>query len=125
MKEWLRFRKQHQNGWYQKEYRNYSYVVWQHLNMGHLCGYIALKHDDVVNTYQLDCHGGITYEGDLTWIFPDNKRTKFIGFDCNHLGDLAPFVPYVFVDTSLETWRTPEYIEEECRKLIDQIIESR
>lgn len=58
-----------------------------------------------------DCHGGITFSGRF-----NDKKGWFIGFDCAHYGDRSSY--------SYEgVYRDMKYVEEECKRLVDQIIE--
>lgn len=85
-------------------------------------GYVILpkKHElvdkfygDFEEDYDLKVHGGITFSNYLRYVIDlekigfENRYT--LGFDCNHAGDNP-------VDCN------QEYVENECKKLIDQLI---
>lgn len=85
-------------------------------------GYVILpkKHElvdkfygDFEKDYDLKVHGGITFSNYLRYVIDleeigfENRYT--LGFDCNHVGDNP-------IDCN------KEYVENECKKLIDQLI---
>lgn len=94
------------------EYRGYKYRI--ELNTvsilgNYYCGYVdipkghkyhGLDYDEI----PVDCHGGLTYGS-----FEDGIYV--IGFDCAHYMDS--------IDVQNE-----EYCEEECKSIIDQLIEA-
>lgn len=131
MEKWNEFKVNYPKGFYIKEHKGYTFVVYQHQSSGHLNGYVELKpiDEEFLDRNQinnLDCHGGITYQGTLDWIFKTPKST-YIGFDCAHWGDKTPFVDAMlsglFGTSSYEVWRDEAYVEENCKSLIDQLIE--
>ncbi|MFI3605696.1 hypothetical protein [Vagococcus fluvialis] len=96
--------------------------------MGHLCGYIEipinhhlyLKDYDEIEKfydYELPAHGGLTFSGNV-----DNSY--WIGFDCNHSGDLAP----MYRDEGLQfrlpndTYKDMGFVENNIKQIIDYII---
>lgn len=130
MEKWNEFKVNYPKGFYFKEYKGYTFVVYQHQSSGHLNGYVELKpiDEEFLDKNQinnLDCHGGITYQGTLDWIFKTPKST-YIGFDCNHLGDKSPFIDAMLPDWVVnedDVWRDEAYVEENCKSIIDQLIE--
>ena len=131
MEKWNEFKVNYPKGFYLKKYKDYIFVVYQHQSSGHLNGYVELKPIDEEFFDQnqinnLDCHGGITYQGTLDWIFKTPKST-YIGFDCAHCGDKTPFtdamLPGLFATSAYEVWRDEAFVEENCKSLIDQLIE--
>lgn len=130
MEKWHEFKINYPNGFYLKNYKDYNYIVFQHPNSGSLCGFIQLKSIDEVTLEsnpinKLDCHGGITYKGNLKLLF-NNSKDNYIGFDCSHAGDKNPFIDAMLPDWVLnedEVWRDEAYVEENCQHLIDQLIE--
>lgn len=95
-----------------------------------MCGFIQLKPIDEITLEnnlinKLDCHGGITYKGNLNLLF-NNSKDNYIGFDCSHVGDKNPFIDAMLPDWVVnedEVWRDEAYVEENCQHLIDQLIE--
>lgn len=133
MEKWNEFKVNYPQGFYLKEYKGYSFIVFQHPRSGHLNGYVELKPIDEefldeAQINKLDCHGGITYQGTLDWIFEIPKST-YIGFDCAHCGDKTPFADAMLSEflssplDSFEVWRDEAFVEENCKLLIDQLIE--
>ena len=87
-----------------------------------------------LDTY-FNVHGGLTYAGDRA-DYPVESNLWWLGFDCGHYGDGSDW------DIALKYWsdepyiqrraecldsdgviRTKEYVENECKSLVDQIIE--
>lgn len=118
-----------------EQYKGIFYkVVLQ--RFGHRCGYVEIPEDlniseqDFSFDSDLEVHGGITY-AQLEY------GTKVIGFDCAHYMDSAD------VESTMETFtdlndtelmllnytfgdgkvRSLEYVEEQCKNLIDQLLE--
>lgn len=127
MKPWYQFKVEHPDGYYEKEYRDYKYIVFQHPSLGHLNGYIELKEEDYnIDVDNIEVHGGITYKGSLF----GNKTKSYVGFDCAHLGDLCPFPeekmkfinPFISASFEGDVWRTPDFVEENCKNYIDELI---
>lgn len=101
---------------------------------GHRCGYVRLEDTD--NYSDVIVHGGITYD------YTDNTDDgsylpsgHWIGFDCAHISD-APDIAavsdkfnisyaeaeqYAFFDMDGHI-RSTEYVVQECKNLIDQIV---
>ena len=132
------------------EYKGFPCVV-LFMPMGYRCGYVGLlkgnkyckkKYDDI----PVDCHCGLTYSKPGLFGQNDND-TWWIGFDCGHLCDgidIESFEKYYMnelkskaVDTQRAAMlgvyqmyricneypvRTQEYVENECKKIIDQIV---
>ena len=111
MKPWHQFRLENPDGFYTKEYSNHTFVVYQHEISGHLNGYVLLNKDDhIEDTMDIECHGGITFEGNLAEIIPV-QAGNWIGFDCAHKFG---------VDYD-EIWRDPDFVEANCKQIIDQL----
>lgn len=85
-------------------------------------GYVILPDDhelvdkfygDFEKEYDIEVHGGITFSGYLSRIMDlenmDLEEGYVLGFDCNHVGDNP-------VNCN------QGYVENECKKLIDQLI---
>jgi len=68
--------------------------------------------------HSIVCHGGLTFSG---WGDGELRPEGFywLGFDCNHAGDLAPGLPGGPLRD--DVYRDEEYVEGECRKLARQI----
>lgn len=128
MKPWHQFKQENPDGFYAKEYSKHTFVVYQHQTSGHLNGYVLLNPEDhIEDILDIDCHGGITFEDNLAEIIPVQPG-NWIGFDCAHYGDLTPFHNeklaahgFDFGVSYDEVWRDPDFIEENCRMIIDQL----
>ena len=128
MKPWHKFKLENPNGFYAKEYSNHTFVVYQHEISGHLNGYVLLNKDDrVEDIMDIKCHGGITFEGNLAEII-QVQPGNWIGFDCAHYGDLAPFykeklaaLGFDFGVSYDEVWRDQKFVEDNCKQIIDQL----
>jgi len=69
---------------------------------GHLCGYVAVPEDHPWHSRQLpdltgsydDTHGGLTYSAlgneHISWTAGEPDGRWWIGFSCDHIGDLVP-----------------------------------
>lgn len=81
--------------------------------MGHLMGYVYIYSDEE-ECSDLKVHGGVTY------------YYKKIGFDCAHWGDGVPnWADGVLKEqnSTLAPYRNIAYVQEECRKLSQQLYE--
>jgi len=114
------------------------------LKMGHRCGYVAIptdseKYSEDYNSIDIECHGGLTY-GCVDNKYPVETKTPtaWIGFDCAHCWDkrdidlmrelgaddkYIDMMTQMFEDPYAEV-RTAEYCEEECKRIVDQILEA-
>jgi hypothetical protein len=133
-------------------YKDYEYII-SFTSLGHRCGYVAIP-DDVEGSYEdLHCHGGITFEGNdhgFKALLDKPCADLWIGFDAAHSDDLGSFdtalkyfghLPeakrgietlksitedgYRCLQDLGCTHRTYEYMEDQCKYLIDQIIERK
>lgn len=114
----------------------------------HRCGYVGITKDH--SLYGLDydeipviCHGGVTYTSPTLFGHENETDIFWIGFDCAHYNDGKDYEAgrkYFADDTalieSMTRWgeldkqypydqevRTQEYVEEQCRQIVDQLIE--
>ena len=93
----------------------------------HLCGYVVIPKeskyyiDNRRDSYDVKCHGGLTYAGSRK----DLDIEFCIGFDCAESEcDAAIFN---MSSNSIElyegqTYKTVNYVEEECKSIINQLI---
>lgn len=117
------------------------------LSHGYRCGYVGLPknsqyyekdYDDI----PVDCHCGLTYS-DSRLFGQDDRDIWWIGFDCGHCCDgydLEKVKEYFSGDSETmkmlsymrnyhelinkdHDFRTLEYCKEECKKIVDQILE--
>lgn len=105
-------------------YKNFDYYV---LNLRtHPTAYVDVSTSPLkgvlYNHIDISCHGGITYsESTLKTV---DKKGWFIGWDYAHYGD---YMDYGHADVNNmfpnnKKWTTEEIVEE-CKNVIDQIIE--
>ena len=101
------------------------------------CGYVSVTDKEKpYDDYDIDCHGSLTFDGEL----PDYYKPKanyYIGFDCGHLGDGVDYdqaVKYDLIEQSeadhnkkLFSYlddcpvRDLDYVEANCKKIVDQL----
>lgn len=126
-------------------YKNYQYLI-TFMHMGHRCGYVGINkenkfynlshYDDLPD---LDVHGGVTFFDTSDCIIDENliKNScgdKWIGFDAGHYMDkLDKFLaiklfssPNYYLLNNVVIYgeiRSKEYMIQECKNLIDQLVE--
>ena len=86
--------------------------------------------DNVSMDLLFDVHGGITFSGKFSKDVM-NKKGWWIGFDCAHSGDCGDIsimdkehkkMKEKYNLSNRGVVRTKDYVEQECKNLIDQII---
>lgn len=129
-------------------YKSYEYLI-TFADMGHRCGYVAISpnlpdYKDESDYPDYDVHGGITFfdKAHLAEsILGHSCEDKWLGFDCGHYNDLPdiecmksyfnPISEYsleyaISRHTNLlhanSEVRSKEYVEEQCKLLIEQLI---
>lgn len=134
---------------YKKEFTDYLDILKSELdgeeigNRGIMPIFFAAFDDDdrIRMDVYFNVHGGLTYSGDNNGTYPVESNLWWLGFDCGHYGDAKD------LDLVEKYWgnieriqrrleiereyrydldfpvRSKEYVEEECRSLVDQIIE--
>lgn len=136
----------------QGEYKGYTWVIKRNKLLGNLCGYVIVtdlhplyeiaqqKNKDNNDRWypDFDVHGGITFA--QMFSNPEGEKLYIIGFDCAHFNDFWPAMPDRYKDALkklTEEYLTPDhplqlppveyrdmaYVQKECEKLIDQLIE--
>ena len=127
------------------EYKGFPCVV-LFMPMGYRCGYVGVSKDnkyfkkDCMDT-PIKCHGGLNYSSNHLY-GQEDKDTWWVGFDCGHIYDgfdikaLNKYYPldidvqfnmkfmldyYKSVNEYSEI-KTIEYVEEECKKIVDQLL---
>ena len=101
------------------------------------CGYVSVSDKEKpYDDYDIDCHGGLTFDGEL----PDYYKPKadyYIGFDCGHWCDGVDYdqaVKYDLIEQSEADYskklfsylsghpvRDLDYVEANCRSIVDQL----
>ena len=94
-------------------YKGYEcYVILRKKENGihYRCGYVAIPEEKGVDTFSIDCHGGITYANKIAPSpLVSDKDKWYIGFECGYALD------------DIGEW-TIGRVSEECRKIVDQIL---
>lgn len=105
------------------EYRGLRCYIVRKLS-GHWCGYVECSYPiKYKEEEQFDVHGGVSFNTTITpyeYKYPDiHENVPVLGFDCAHYQDIIPMIKRTYSGT----YRTKEYVENECKKLADQILE--
>ena len=127
------------------EYKGFPCVV-LFQSMGFRCGYVGLPKDNQYYRKEYDdipvnCHCGLTYSSS-TLFHQEDKNTWWIGFDCGHACDgfdidklkeyyaeddeVMKMINYMHSYHTMMNenydYRTLDYVKEECKKIVDQLI---
>lgn len=128
-------------------HKGYEYII-TFVGHGHRCGYVAVGDDVGFDSDSLCVHGDITFSDThhcAKDLLPAACEDLWLGFDAAHGGDLAcyetsrkyfPDICSIESVKSLEKFwkqfeelnakhRSYEYMENQCKSLIDQVIEQR
>ena len=116
------------------EYKNHECIcVFNRL--GFRCGYVSVKENKEFTHYDIDCHCGLTYNGELPPEY-EPKHKYYIGFDCGHICDkqdidqayaygLITLQEHLYQKTFLRNFdgkiRNLEYVENQCKKIVEQL----
>ena len=128
------------------EYYGFPCVI-LFMQMGYRCGYVGVPADhkyygENYDDIPIDCHCGLTYSDDRLH-GQEDKHTWWIGFDCGHACDgydvekmkeyfkeneevmcqLKYMESYFKTMNEMSVIRTLEYCEEECKKIVEQLLE--
>lgn len=117
---------------------------WQHNNglaclivrnhRGALCGYVGvpISHPYFGKGYNeidnVEVHGGLSFSGECAESNDEakgichisDKEVWWLGFDCNHYGDISPLGEYPYFE-SKSTYKDFEYVTNEVNKLAEQL----
>ncbi len=131
-------------------YKDYEYLITFN-DMGFRCGYVAIKenhklyNNDDYDSLDLNVHGGVTFFDKSDYILYESMiknscNDKWIGFDAGHaydghdlelskkyfnINDTKNKYGYLFWLDSMrmnQEVRTKEYMIEQCKILIDQLV---
>lgn len=128
------------------EYKGFPCVI-LFQSMGFRCGYVGLPKDNQYYGKEYDgipvnCHCGLTYSSS-TLFHQEEKNTWWIGFDCGHACDgfdidklkeyyadddeVTRMINYMHSYHTMMNedydYRTLDYVKEECKKIVDQLVE--
>lgn len=111
-------------------HKSYPYLVCRNPYLFTNLGYVGIsKESKVWNDSQLcdkiACHGGITFDTGMPRI---NEELRIIGIDGAHVGDFIPCMsmfhnPELDKFTIKESYKTLEYMKNQCFEIIEQLIE--
>lgn len=108
-------------------YKGHRYGVLFVNPLGYRCGYVEAH--ESLNPFKtkleedLDVHGGVTYIEHFNPLDYETTSNLWIGFDCAHAGDGLTFTKKGYETLFIGEVRSLDYCIEECKKLIDQLIE--
>ncbi len=125
-------------------YKDYEYLV-VFTDSGHRCGYVAIPSGTRYNSDNLYVHGGITFEDEshaAKDILPIPCNDTWLGFDAAHCDDHPDFdlarkifgdqhkrydileeCPHPIMRFEGISHKSYKYMEDQCKYLIDQLIE--
>jgi len=111
------------------EHAGLKCLIIRHPELGHLCGYLAVKRGHPCygkfydylpyeDLFPVDVHGGLTFsqEGDGKE-YP--KGYWWLGFDCAHAYDIVPFMPSALSQHG--SYKNFNYVRQEIKKLVAQV----
>lgn len=117
------------------DYKGHECIcVFTHL--GFRNGYVSTKIKKEYDDFDITCHGGLTYSGELHKEY-EPREDFYIGFDCGHYNDGQDYsqaLKYGLITEKffcqITNYRMCQdiygtlplsFIEEECRKIVDQL----
>jgi len=110
-------------------YKGYNCRIRRVPDKLHLCGYVQITEKDgnKLNVDNIEVHGGITFNeyAHLAPLLKFPFLGRWIGFDCMHAGDFVPgfySLEHCNEIDSNEIYRNFEYVRNEIKKLVDQLI---
>lgn len=102
-------------------------------------GYVSVDDNKDFSEYDIDCHCGLSFGASYLNSDFNPKDAMYIGFDCGHIcdgNDYDTALKYglitekhfneflemqILLPTFLEPVRSLEYVENQCRKIVDQL----
>lgn len=135
-------------------YKGHNYIV-RLLRLGHRCGYVQVNDKNIFtkiseclnnlydpdNKYNIECHGGITFKNSSPETQCQMPGHNWIGFDCNHSGDIPDITAVLMKFEDIEDKRISymvdnvrsfakygyevrfaDYVENNCKSIIDQLV---
>lgn len=107
--------------------------------LGYRCGYVSVDDYKDCYEYDIECHGGLSFGASRLPDYYEPKKDYYIGFDCGHICDGHDYVMAlkhglidkqqcyhliemeIQIPTFLQPVRSLEYVEEQCKKIVDQL----
>lgn len=109
-----------------KTYKGLPYLILRNVNMFNNLAYVGIPKTmkiiaDSELANNLFCHGGITFDtGNPT----EEQTLRILGIDAAHYGDYVPRLDsHREQSTPIESYRTVDYMRDECHRMIEQIID--
>ncbi len=117
-------------------YRGFEYLI-TFTEMGTRCGYVAISNPDDFDLENIDCHGGLTFSAtthNAKKLLDVACDDLWIGFDAAHAYDgncrettlkyfgKLPLSASFYDRDKEEIHRTYEFMEFECKSIIDQLL---
>lgn len=100
----------------------FNACIRRHGYIGYLCGYVEVPDGLIVDIDEIDCHGGITFNGKLSE-FPTDGY--YIGFDCIHYGDWDSITAREGFSLINQTYKDTEFVLNEIKNIIKQLKEKQ
>lgn len=111
--------------------------------LGYMSGYVSVDEYKDCYEYDIDCHCGLSFGASRLPEYYKPKKVYYIGFGCGHICDGNDYdlaLKYglltekrfnelmemqIQLPTFLQPVRELEYVEEQCRKIVDQLEEEK
>lgn len=107
---------------------------------GYRCGYVSTAFRRYYSRFDINCHCGLNFAGVLPEAYAP-KKPFYIGFDCGHIcdgRDIRLAYEYGLIDEVTKEMlekdfhylsdypvRDVDYVVEQCKKIVDQLEESK
>lgn len=100
---------------------------------------LPLGYEVIIKRYNIDCHCGLSFGASRLPEYYKPKKVYYIGFDCGHICDGHDYnlalkhglltekrfnelmEMEIRLPTFLQPVRSVEYVEEQCKKIVDQL----
>lgn len=135
-----------EGNFYKFSYKGYLCVVIRNPFDLVLLGYVGItklspelyKKNYAFFENSIKTHGSITFVGKKLdyWKLKNNKKTKFIGFDCGHYNDLKPKFEYItnkyydceniktvfdYFKYNNQTYKTKSFVVQNLKEIVNQL----
>lgn len=110
---------------------------------GYRCGYVSVDEAKDYYHFDIDCHYGLTFGAEQVYKYYNPKKEYYIGFDCGHICDGHDYDTallygliteqryYQLLEMDIQSplfiqpVRDLEYVENQCKKIVDQLEDKR
>ena len=111
--------------------------------MGYRCGYVSVDEVKDYKEFDIACHCGLTFGAEQLNKDYNPKKDYYIGFDCGHICDGHDYTlaraygliddkmydEFIQMDIQSSVFLMPvrdlEYVENQCKKIVDQLEDKR